>query len=186
MWIGNYLMLFLNYKLNTKASTLISIPCHSHDSASCGLNTSPRDSHVWTLGPQFVALWGNLWSLREAEFLLEDVGHRRLALRLYSLAPLPVTACFLCTDAVWPVSLQPLPPCFPCLDGLYSPGHDPCKPFSPSLFVGMLFHSREKVTKAKLGVECKNLKYCSKDLASLPSAQPHANASNFWQGNLCS
>lgn len=40
------LMLFLNYKVSTKASMLISITRHSPDSAPCGLNTSPRDSHV--------------------------------------------------------------------------------------------------------------------------------------------
>lgn len=45
------------------------------------------------------------------------------------------------------------------------------KAFHPSVaFVGMLFHSSEKVSKAKIGVESKNLKYCSTDLASLPSA----------------
>lgn len=137
-------------------------------------------------GSPVCGTWGNLWSLWEVEFLLEEVNHRRWTLRLYSLAPLPVTACFLCTDTMRPVSLQLLPPCFPYPDGLYFPSHEPYKPFSPSLFVGMPFHSREKVTKAKIGVESKNLKYCSKDLASLPSAQPHANASNFWQGNLCS
>lgn len=99
------------------------------------------------------------------------------------------TSCHCLLPVYWcSVTSQPAAPAamLPCLDGLYSPGHEPCKPFSPSLFVGMLFHSREKVTKAKIGVERKNLKYCSKDLASLPSAQPHTNASNFWQGNLCS
>lgn len=79
---------------------------------------------------------------------------------------LPVYRCSVTSQPAAPAAM------LPCLDGLYSPGHDPRKPFSPSLFVGMLFHSREKVTKAKIGVECKNLKYCSKDLASLSSAQP--------------
>lgn len=130
-------------------------------------------------GSPVCGTWGNLWSLWEVEFWLEEVNHRRWALRFYSLAPLPVTACFLCTDAMRPVSLQLLLPCFPCPNGLYL--YEPYKPFSSSLFVGMLFHSREKVTKAKTEAESKNLKYCS-----LPSVQPHANASNFWQGNLCS
>lgn len=85
-------------------------------------------SQSWTRGLQLVILFVKAGGSLGSGISLEELGHWRLALRLFSWAFLFIYPLLFEVDSVWPVRLCLLTPCLSsmwlcllCFNGLYTP-----------------------------------------------------------------